>query len=537
MGALGIYKVALKYDILSFFRYLRAKRSRVASFVVGLVFLASYILLVCFVLSIPGVADALRKFQDTVKMGMSFISFVLMIIALSGGFSIVTSVRKGQRSIINLFLSSPTNPKDVFRAILINNSLAVVLLMTTIAYPTIIGILIAADISVLQVAIFGINLLIGMIAFASVGAALGVFYVRLTMRKKLILWSVLGVVGGFIYVSIFFLQNVIINVAVNLSIVLSETISPFRWYVSPLYMASDPIEYVLFALSVIFSISLIEGTSSILCRKYTAGVIKIPEERIAMRYAPKRGIIHRLYGPEVGGMFRKELRMIMREPAMVSSMLFAYIVLIFLLLNFTMNITVEGDIEPEVLQAMKITMFTIYASIMAVVSPMSIVSTALAMESRNLALLLSSPIDPKKIIKAKSLVSDIIVGVVIAILIPISLMTLDLYLAIAAILYIITITFLATGIMTVIVVKWTNFKASNPKKALRTTGSVISIVVLFITMIVGAAVGAFIATAPELTIYVIVAEIAAMIASFYIREKLIELAGKLLGKIEATEYL
>ncbi|MCR8454604.1 MAG: hypothetical protein NDP13_06430 [Crenarchaeota archaeon] len=536
MGALEVYKTVLKYDLKSFLGYIRAKSSRVAGFIIGLVLLVLYILATHAVFSIPEVKEVLQEFQEEIRTGIQILIFTLMIFALSGGFSIITSVRKGQRAIINLLLSSPTNPKDVFRTVLINNSLAVTLLIMIIAYPPIIEILLAAGFSILQVILFSINLLIGIIAFASVGAALGVFYVKLSIRQKLVIWSTLAIFAGFVYVSVLSFEPTTLSALQHFSKILSSVISPFRWYSSPLYLATNPTEYVLLALSLGLSVSLIEGTSSILQRKYITGAIKSPEERIIVKYTPRKGLICRLYGQEVRGLFRKELRMITREPAVVSSIIFTYVIFIFMLLMYS-NISVDGNVTPEMLQFMRAYMFLVISSAISVISPMTIISTAMAMERKNLALLLSSPIDPTKIIRAKSLVSDIIVGITIVLLIPMSIMSLGMQIASIIILYVVIIALITTGLTVNIVVRWTDYKADNPRKALKWTGTIVVMAMLFVIIIINSFMGFVVLSALEYFTYIIIASVGALVGSFFARRKLFKLAGMYLGRMEATEYL
>jgi len=532
----GMYKIVFKYEIKSFLRYIREKNSRIAGLIIGIILIILYIVFVYMIFSIPIVREVLREAKQMIMEAMPTFLLMIFLFALSGGFSIVTSVRKNQRAKINLFLNSPMSPNDVFRAFLLVNSLIVVLFMMILAYPALIGILLAAGFSVLSVFLFCMSLLLGVLTFASIGASLGIFYVRLTRKQRLALWLPIAILGGYIYGAVYSFDPNIINIFQEISAFLSHIASPLRWYSSPLHLGVGGIsELLLFALSVVFSVSLMEGVSSLLRRKYMAGFIKTPEERIKIKYVSKKSLTYRLFGQEVGGLFRKELRMVSREPALVSSILFVYIVYILLLLNFAPG-TLDGAPSEE-LQLANINLIFIFASIMSVVPPMIIIPTTLAMEKQNLALLLSSPIDPTKIVRAKALMSDILVAITITLLTPICVFMLPPHIAVVVILYVAVLSLLSTGLVSYIAVRWTDFKAENPRKALKTTGGILSSAIMIVSIITSSFISIFLVFGLVSVMHLVVIELIAILISYIIRRKLIRAAGKYLGKIEATEYL
>lgn len=537
MSGLRVYEIVLKYEIKSFLGYIREKNSRLAGFIIGIVLLALYLLLVYFIFSNPLVQELLMRLKADIRAGMSFILLAIFLFALSGGFSIVTSVRKNQRIKINLFLHSPTSPRSVFRIILLINALIVVLFMVIISYPAMVAILLTAGFDVLSVTAFGVLVFLGTMAFATVGASLGIFYVRLTRKKKLILWIILAVVAGYIYAAIYSPNSQILSVLMGISGLLLNPISPIRWYSSPLYFEVGGLEELIFViLAIVLSISMIEGTIGFLHNRYVAGFIKSPEERIRLERISSRGIAHSIFGPRVGGLFRKELKMVSREPALVSSILFAYVVYIFLLLNFVSGSAFEAP-SPEARMIVVMSMVLMFASIMAVLPSMSIIPTTLAMEKQNLALLLSSPIDPADIVRAKVLVADVFVGVTVALLIPICIIYLPLRIALLVLLLIFVLTIFATGLMAYVAVRWTNFKAENPRKALKTAGGLIAAAMIFVLVMISMGITMILVAEPNTIDYLIFAVLLLIPVAYVVRRKLIKIAGGRLGKIEATEYL
>jgi len=91
--------------------------------------------------------------------------------------------------------------------------------------------------------------------------------------------------------------------------------------------------------------------------------------------------------------------------------------------------------------------------------------------------------------------------------------------------------------MAYVAVRWTNFKAENPRKALKTAGGLIAAAMIFVLVMISMGVTMIIIAEPNAIDYLIFAVLLLIPVAYFARRKLIKIAGGRLGKIEATEYL
>ena len=528
MGIGKILKIAVKYELLSFKRYILVKKSRTIGLIIGLTIFAIYALGVYTILNNPLVADFLRGYLRQIIGGFISAGFFMCLLAISLGFSIVTQVRKGQRQKINLLLQSPIKPINVFFVFVLINSLTVMLFYILMAYPPMIAILLVLGIHSVRVFLFLAIFTMYITSFASIGVALGILYIKLTRKQKVIISVILMAFVAFIYAQIYAPESEFINVLMGISGVLDNYFSPFRWIIAPL-IDEGVILYLELILAIILPILIVLAVSYYLTEKYVSGRIKAPIERIVVKRKYRKGLLDKIFGPQLGGIVRKETKIFMRDPSMFSSFVFVFILLVVLLINFTRT-PHEDPFELLFITQM-------FSMLIVVLAPMMILQTSLALERRNMALILSSPIKPEKIVIGKALIGEIIAYITIIVLFPILIYAgIDIQTIVIYSLLLINVVLLATAVSAYISTKYTDFRAENPRKALKTTGGLIMAGIFMAFYIPLPLIMSIIFT---YGLHAIIAPtLAAIIPITYtLRRKVIKKAGKILEQIEATEYL
>ena len=534
MQGLNKFLVLFKYEIKSFVAYLKEKKSRIAGFIFGSILIILYIISLLFIINVPILREDLIQYKDTILSSLPTVIFFLCLFAISNGFSIVTSVRKNQRRRIELLLQTPLKSKNVFRFFLLVNSLTVVSFYIIIVCIPLIIILMALEMNPVQLLIFSISFLLYLLAFAAIGCMLGVFYVKVPRRKRLILSVIFAIVFAIMYSRIYIMgpeeAEVFIRILRTINAVLGSSLSPFKWP-SSLFMGFSTMTLMETILSYIFPLLLIELTATYLTRKYMSGAIKAPSEVIIIKHKYKRGLIYKLFGSQVGGIFRKELKVFLRSPAMISGFLFGYVLLVVMLLSFPFRIN-----EPGTTRFLVPTLMIMFTIILGIIPAISIIPTSLALERKNLAIFLSSPISPSKLIRGKTLISDILTAIVIASLIPIMLVYRIALIDILLILFmILNIILFLTAASTYVAVRYTDFKAENPRKALKFPGVIIMLILILVSyMILPAALVAVIMC--NLQFYVMLFLVVLLIPVYQVRRYLFNAAGEYLLKLEITEY-
>jgi len=358
---------------------------------------------------------------------------------------------------------------------------------------------------------------------------LGIVYVKLTGKQKRYLAMILAGIGAYVYSLIYSPSGYALQILMFFNGILNNVFSPFRWIAAPLFFGYDPIEYLEFVLGTIFSVVLIEASSEYLTGKYLKGTIKPPKEKVMAKYKYGRGIIDKIYGKEVGAIFRKEIKIFAREPAMISGFLFAYVLLIIVMLN----IIQEGADDP----LFGLTFVLMLSIIMSIVPSISMTPTALAMEKKNMAILLSSPIEYSKIVRGKALLSELLSIISVFMLLPfIFILIADVVTILFICLLLIDIVIVMSALSTYIAVKYTNFRAENPRKALKMTGTIILVSVMMALYGLVPAFIVFIYMIGAMQ-YCLVGVIVLFPPSLIVRKMFLAKAGKTLANLGATEYL
>ena len=154
-----------------------------------------------------------------------------------------------------------------------------------------------------------------------------------------------------------------------------------------------------------------------------------------------------------------------------------------------------------------------------------------------MAILLSSPVKPDNIIAGKALLGEIIAYASTVILIPLLLIVgIDLLSVLMFLALLISIAMLASAISAYVCTKYVDYKAENPRKALRTTGALIIAGVLLVFYIFLP----FVLSLVFMSNYRIMAAplaLGCIPLSYYLRRKIMRRAGKILEALEAYNYL
>jgi len=533
MQSFNRFFILFKYEIKSLIAYLREKASRIIGLILGIIMIILYVLFLLLITNVPAFRESLIQSKSIILSSLPTMIFFLCLFAISSGFSIVTSVRKNQRRRIELLLQTPLRAKSIFRFFLLTNSLAVISFYLIIVYIPLIIILSVLQINLLQMLLFSTSFLLYLLAFAAIGCMLGVFYIKVPRKRRLMLSIILAIVFAFLYSRIYVMSpeeiEVFVRILETINASIGNPMSPFRWPVAPLINVSTVL--IEIPLSYIFPLLLIELTTNYLTKKYMIGAIKAPSEIIVIKHKYKRGLIYKLFGAQVGGIFKKELKMFLRSPAMISGFLFVYVLLIAMLLSFPLRIS-----EPETIELIVPTIMIMFTVILGIMPAISIIPTSLALERKNLAILLSSPISPLKLVRGKTLLSDILTIIVIFSLIPIMLVyRVTIVNMLLVLLMILNIILILTAASTYVAVRYTDFKAENPRKALKFPGVMIMLALILVSYIVLPMILITVIVS-NLQFYAILFLIAFLVPSHHIRKYLFNIAGKYLLELEITEY-
>ncbi len=529
MGIVKAFRIVMKYELLAFKRYILSKTSRLVGFIIGIGLMSLYVFFVLRIVSNPFVKEILLDYRDMILHDMISLSFFLCLLSVSLGFSIVTQIRKGQRYKIDLMLQSPLKPMTVFIVFIIINSLTVALFYLMLAYPPVVAVLLVLNYNFGAIFMFLLLMTMAITGFASIGVAIGILYVKLTRRQKVFLSIVTVCLFAYVYVQIYMPNNAFFAILNSLGIVLNNKFSPFRWIISPLLPQSGVTMYAEPIAGLILPVVIILLISRYLTIKYTLGAIKAPRERIVIKHKYRRGLIYRLFGSEVGGILNKEIKILARDPSMLSGFVFVFIIMIVMLLNLARS---PGE-DPFIMMFMVL----MFSTLLVILSPMMILQVSLALERRNMAILLSSPVKPDNIIAGKALLGEIIAYASTVILIPLLLIVgIDLLSVLMFLALLISIAMLASAISAYVCTKYVDYKAENPRKALRTTGALIIAGVLLVFYIFLP----FVLSLVFMSNYRIMAAplaLGCIPLSYYLRRKIMRRAGKILEALEAYNYL
>ena len=519
-----LYIVA-KYEARCFLKYIVAKSSRIVGLIIGLVLFVLYVVGLKLLFDLSLIKEALRGTRDSIISGLTLFSFFLCLLAISLGFSIVTQIRKSQRERIYLLLQSPTSPKAVIFVFLLMNSIIVVLFYILMGYPPLIFMLSAMGISTTNIMLFILLLTYNVIGFSSLGSTIGMAYLRWRGKKRTLISLVGGAIFIIVYFQIFRPESINISLILAMSSITYSYFSPFRWVVSPLLYGYDPYVPIEIILAIATGTITIYFPTEYLKEKYMTGKITVVLERVIIRRKYGIATIYRLLGRQIGGIVNKELRILAREPAMLSGIIFILMMLVVMIVEFGYS-----DVKLVLFGAL------IGGTLVVVVAPMMILQVSLALERKNMGLLLSGPIEPSIIIRGKTFIADIIiwcaVGLTMMLLLVIGVNILHIFIFVITL---INMALPSVGIAAYIATKYVDFKASNPRKALRTSGVLLLMAYITIIFIFAPLLLFIVLSLPPQI--VVPCGLALIPLAYWLRRILLSMAGGILAELEATEYM
>ena len=517
--------LVLRYEFKAFINYVRAKPLRLVGLMIGLILVVIYTWTCATIILSPYISRLLISNRESVLRTIPLLLLFADTLAFSGGFSLVTTVRKNQKKKIDLFLSSPLAPSRIIWAFLLVNAVVVVLLYVILMLPPLISVLLALNIGPSYVMFFIAVILLGIIGFAFLGCSIGLIYGRVLRRKSIALSiTALIVVGVMLYVISTNLGGLIV-ILMLLSRGLSSPASPFEWQVS-IVLEGATAQAVMKSIAIcLMFVAIIISSVKWVTNRYTSGIIiSMPERH---KFAPHSRILYLVFGREIGGLLRKELKIMSREPALMSAVLSVVVINIAAIASVMMGSPTSSAL-PIILGLLVI--------ILSAIPPLGYLSTSLASEGKRLAILLSSPIDPAKILRAKMIVveaSSYACYLVMLVALLVSGVEPILILFIMAV--VLDYMLVLLGVSALVCVKFTNLKAENPRRALRPAGALVMLAVFYATLF-SYFLLAIVAIGNTNT-YLLVIPVCLVPVAELIRRKLYAVAGNALGLTEATEYM
>lgn len=453
----------LRFEWKTFKNYLRQKPIRLVGFILLMVLWGLYLVGLSF--SIPFLKSIAADFFPLLAKSISNVLPFVFIFSFFIGTSLVSSIRKGMDQQLKMLFQAPLNNKLALFIKLGINSLGLSTIFILVLTPLTVWLMILIEASLLLIALQVFLLFLGIVVFSFLGEFLGVFLLRYGRKGKLI-FGLAGVVLG---VAVYYLYFSVLGgnyEAIQNLAFLTHPYSPFRWFVSPIHFALNPqslSHLILPTVAIIGSSTVILyiitslTTSSLLHGRFQP---KAPRrKRTPIKWETRRSMFPLDF--ETSSIFQKDLNLIKREPdLLISALALVFIGLIYYL--------VMGE-----LYASNMLLFFIFFFVALV--PMGMISTLFGVEGRSLSHLLSSPISPRKIVEGKAIASlliQLVFSIVLAVItylyyqytiwetawITISLLTLSIT---------------TTAIASPLVVKYVDFDAENPRKALNTSGSLI----------------------------------------------------------------
>lgn len=453
----------LRFEWKTFKNYLGQKNTRLAGFILLMVLWGLYLVGLSF--SIPFLKSVAADFIPALALSISNGIPFVFIFSLFIGTSLVSSIREGMDQQLKMLFQAPLNPKIALFIKLGINALGLSTIFILVLTPLIIWLMILLEASVFLIFLQVFLLFLGIIVFTFLGEFLGVFLLRYGRRGKIIFGLAGAVLGAAFYYLYFSVLGGNYEAIQNLAF-LTHPYSPFRWFVSPIHFALTPQPLAYLLLQTVVLIGSTTLMLYIITSLTTASLLngrfqpKPPQrKRTPVTWETQRSLFP--FDFKTSGIFRKDLSLIKREPNLLTSAM--AIVFIGIIYYFVM-----GSHFPPLF----LLFFTFF---LVALVPLGLISTLFGVEGRSLSHLVSSPVAPQKIVKGKAYASLL---VQLAFSIALGFISHfyhqytvweTLWIAVT----LLTLSITTTAIASPLVVKFVDFDAENPRKALHALGSLL----------------------------------------------------------------
>jgi len=528
-----IIRIILKYELKCFINYLNQKKSRIIGLIIGVLLELLFLVILFFVIPPVSVRNLIYGYRSIIADSLSTIGLFIAFFSVSGGASLVTTVRRGLRRQLEALLLAPTNPMSIFFVYLIIQSLIVSSIIIEILLPILIWILIAAGFSIITVGIFSLLLIFMIFAFSLIGAILGIAYIRFGVKRRMKL-----AIASMVFLALFYFMyfgalanNDMSSSTITIVLrVLASDVSPFKWIASPLYYELNRswLYVIEFFLACGFLVIITYIPLKMIVNKYLEGKLRPPVERI--EFTIRRGIIDFLFEQPLRGLIRKEIKIIKRDPNLLVSLLTPIIIGIVIIAAIAFS-----SQEPSYQMGRMMYMILLPILILASITPMTYIPVSVATEKERLAIYFASPIMIRDFLLAKFIVPyifSLIYGISISCFLSIIIGS-DFLMLLIVVFILVGVINITSGIGTVIAGKWINFKAPNPRKALTLEGSLVVFVTIFIISFIIPLTMILMIFLPTV---IILSAIIVFVISFLIMLKLVDMGAENLKKLEITDY-
>ncbi len=522
----------LKADLKSLKNYFFEKKGRILEIIIITLIFLGYVTFLFYVLDPRILPEMLGgNANGNIFNLIVLLTSTVYFFSYFAGMSIVTTVRTGFRREIIFLLTAPTKPVTIFALKFLEQALILSSFFLMFIYPVIIWLTLAIQVHTLNILVFSINFIIGLFTFSVAGEVTALFTIRLSKKMRILLSTILMIGSLSIYWLAFSRFNTVIS---GLSVVLSNNYSPLRWIASPI-VDWKKIETWSFR-TVIVDLVMLTATYkmiSLSTNKFLEGKFRPVEEKIKVEMVVKRGILNKLFNKQFASLVRKEILIIKRSPDLLMTLISVLIAPVIIILVFTIT---SNDLYSSFIYLLPL------MGLFTGISTISITSTLLAYEKKNLALLFSAPIKPRDILVSKLTIS-LLPSSLLYIMITIYMLAsgvinrLGFFKVVSFLLILATYIILSASFGMYIAAKYTNFKAKNPRKALKGTGQLFLFLYIYLTM--GIFSGAFILFFMfNINPYITLMSICIIfILLIFISKHIAKAAYNAIERIESLEYL
>ena len=370
------------------------------------------------------------------------------------------------------------------------------------------------------------------ITFAFIGASIGIIYLRTKRRTRIIASLVAGISFLFLYFTIMSFSEFSYRVISTIIWIFGSDISPFKWLSAPVLYELYPSSLTILEgiCGFIFLITITIASFQMIFNRFIEGKIQPPVEIIKFYFKPS--IIDKLFKSPIRGLLKKEFRISLREPSLIWATIGFIILIVGITASMGLSTRTSGAGNASFFGVLYV-LVTLYLII-----PTSYFSASLAIERHSIMNVFMSPVSGWDILKPKVIVMLIymLIGLVAEIIVIEILLNPDIQsLLLIMISFLETIT-LSLGLGIYLAAHYTDFKAKNPRKALKTTGSLILMgtymLYNFVSIIVSIIIHIFLGFLAVITCHVVILSVILIVSRTFAKA-----ASRRIEQIEATEYL
>lgn len=450
---------------------------------------------------------------------------IASIFCFSSGMSLVTALKEGLRARLLWLPLAPKSTTRLLLSLLLIYALAVMGLILALLWIPYIAFLIAAGVSLHRVLLFALLSLLVLLAFTYLGCGLALLWLRVAMKRGVrIVSALVGVPIALLIVPLEMNPSAAVGALLAVSSAISSLASPFYW---PARALTSDVPVVESLASAAFALVIIPAVARWLTGYVLAGKLQLAPPKIRAPF--KLSLLARLFRPPLRGLLHKEIATMKRHPDLLMMLLLPPVIVIPMLLVMLQQVSARAPIV--VLSGL--------STLVMVVAVLSVgyINVSYALEGRGkLANILMSPADLRAFVVSKvvpPLISSILT-LIVAHVVVVVLAHIPLLVALLALLAFIGFVLIVLGVGSIVSFKWTDLKAKNPRRAMKTAGSIVLVGLIFATMIVCAVFSVLCLN--DITA-LSVASPAMLLAGVLVLRYSVSLSARIVAGVQATEYM